>query len=146
MKHPMPELDAFAEHLLVARGMSRNTVMAYTRDVADFATFTRNRLAVTPADIEAYMANLTQRGQAARSNARRLSTLRTLYRFLLDRGSVSTDPTVAVQGPRLPKSLPKALSGAEMKTLLAVGEGPSTEHRRLKAILYLLYGTGLRVS
>lgn len=146
MKKIIPELEAFSEHLLVARGMSRNTVLAYTRDVADFMVFTHNKLEVPAAEVEDYLADLSKRGHAARSNARHLSTLRTLYRFLLERGNVKADPTTAVQGPRLPKSLPKALSGADMKTLLASSEGAQPEQLRLKAILYLLYGTGLRVS
>lgn len=146
MSAALPELEAFAEHLLVARGMSRNTVLAYKRDVADFVAFTGNKLDILPAVVEAYLADLAKRGQAARSHARKLSALRNLYKYLLDNGRVAHDPTAPVAAPRLPKSLPKALSGTEMKALLAVAEGTQPEQMRLKAILYLLYGAGLRVS
>lgn len=141
-----PEVTAFAEHLLVARGMSANTLAAYKRDVADFMAFSANRVAVNAGTVEAYIADLARRGQHPRSVARRLSALRSFYRYLLEQGAVAEDPTQEAASPKLPKSLPKALSGAEMKRLLEVAEGAQPEQRRLKAMLYLLYAAGVRVS
>lgn len=140
------EIALFGEHLAVARGLSPNTVAAYMRDARDFAKFTKNRLAVEGAAVEGYLSHLAKAGQAARSQARHLSSLRTLYRFLMERGMVSDDPTAAVAAPKLPKSLPKALSGSEMKKLLMTAEGESPEQVRLRAIFHLLYASGLRVS
>ncbi|MCP5404986.1 MAG: tyrosine recombinase [Pseudomonadaceae bacterium] len=141
-----PEVTAFAEHLLVARGMSPNTLAAYKRDVAAFMAFTENRIAVDGKTVEGFLAHLTKQGHGARSNARRLSALRTFYRYLLESGVVVDDPTAAVASPKLPKSLPKALSGAEMKRLLETAEGGRPEQVRLRVIFYLLYAAGLRVS
>jgi integrase/recombinase XerD len=142
----MPELELFREHLMVGRGLSANTVAAYMRDAADFTAFSKNRLAVEAKVVEAYLAKLAKDGQAAKSQARHLSTLRTMYRFFLDRGVVADDPTAAVAAPKLPKSLPKALSGLEMRKLLSTAEGETPEQVRLRTIFHLLYASGLRVS
>lgn len=142
----IPQLEAFVEHLLAARGMSLNTVAAYRRDVSDFLAHTGNKVVVSSGEVETFMAALTRAGHQPRSVARRLSGVRAFYRYLMDVGTVEEDPTSGAASPKLPHSLPKALTGAEIKRLLETAEGATPEQLRLKAMLHLLYAAGVRVS
>ena len=146
------ELQTYVEYLTVMKGASPNTVMAYKRDVRDFLNFMACESgAVTAAGIEKWLGFLAKGGggreaNGARSTARKLSSVRGFYTYLRDRGWATTDPTEGVPLPKLPQTLPKALSMADVKKLLLapVGNGPSEV--RLKLIIQLLYATGLRVS
>lgn len=132
------------------RGAARNTLLAYGADLADFAAFAAARgQAADTADaavLRAYMAGLGA-AVSARTQARRLSALRQFFRFLLTDGARADDPTLLLEAPRLPKSLPKYLSEAEVDALLAAAarrEGVSG--RLAHAALEILYASGLRVS
>lgn len=140
-----PLVEAYLEHLLIGRGLSSNSIASYRRDLALFVNFTRKALDVPPAKVVAFAAAMAKEDSAT-TQARRLSALRGFYKFLLERGEVAHDPTAGLAGPKLPKSLPKALSGAEVKALLEVAEGAKPQQVRLRAVLHLLYASGLRVS
>ncbi len=142
----MNEIASFCEHLAVARGMSPHTVAAYGRDVRAYAAFRHNKLVATRADVEAYLARLAKDGCGPKSAARKLSALRTFYHFLGERGWVADDPTAQVASPKMPQSVPKAITEAEVKKLLHMAEGETPEQIRLRAILHTLYATGLRIS
>ena len=143
--------DAFLEMLAAERGAARNTLAAYAADLEDFAAFATaggNHLATaTPDTLRAYLAGLASAGLSARTAARRLSCLRQFYRFLLQQGVRADDPTQSLDAPRLPQTLPKYLSEAELAALLAAAAGrPGHAGLLAVAALELLYATGLRVS
>ena len=143
------------------RGLARNSIDAYRRDLACFAAhLAPSRIALVDAESEAirgFMASQSRAGVAARTASRRLSCLRQFYRFLLSDGRRDDDPTAPVDSPTLPRTLPGVLSEAEVESLLGaacpaddVAERPGSKREadglRLRAMIELLYGSGLRVS
>ena len=143
-------IEAFDAHLTDERAVSRNTVAAYRRDLAQLATFLRDTgrdpQALGEADITAFAAWLARNGNAESSIARKLSAVRTFVRFLLSEELVSEDFTEGMPVRRGSRRLPTALSVRKVERLLGapVGRGPSAARDR--AMLELLYGCGLRVS
>lgn len=143
--------EAFLEMLAAERGAARNTVAAYSADLSDWWTFCLPR-GEPPAQagaeaVQAYLARLEATGFAARTAARRLSALRQFFRFLVSQGVRTDDPTELLDSPRLPASLPKALSQAEVEALIAATERMSDRRGKLAlAVIELLYSSGLRVS
>jgi integrase/recombinase XerD len=145
--------------LLAERGAAAKTVEAYTRDLGEFLAFLRSKrkspLDASADSVRAYLAQLSRKGLAAASRARKLSALRQFFRFLLAEGMRADDPSSAIDSPKLPRPLPKLLSLAEVEALLEAaahgveqaGEG-SARRRALRstALLETLYATGLRVS
>lgn len=146
------ELQAFVEFLTVMRGASPNTVMAYKRDVRGFLDFVKvDARAVGQREVEKWLGDLARGSEGreangARSTSRKLSAVRGFYTFLRDRGWATEDPTEGVPLPKLPQTLPKALSVAEVKKLLLAPIGNSPAEVRLRLMIQLLYATGLRVS
>lgn len=144
-------VEAFLEMLAAERGAARNTILAYGRDLTDFAAFARARgQGVERADVatlQAYMGFMTGQGLNPRSATRRLSTLRQFHRFLLRDGRRTDDPTALLDSPRLPRTLPKYLTEAEVDALLAVAATKQGRPGALaRAVLEILYASGLRVS
>jgi integrase/recombinase XerD len=138
-------VEAFLEMMAVERGAARNTVAAYGADLADFASFARARGEAASAVSEATLATYLQamRGVvSARTQARRLSCLRGFFRFLAQEGVRQDDPTALLDAPRLPQSLPRCLSEAEVDALLAAASARPVA----LAALEILYATGMRVS
>jgi integrase/recombinase XerD len=146
-----PKVDAFLEMLTIERGAARNTIESYASDLSDFAEFAAGR-SRNPAEADAdtcqrYMASLHASGLSARTAARRLSALRQFYLFLLKEGMRTDDPTSQLDTPRLPKPLPKFLSEQEVDALLeAAIRKPGRPGALGRAVLELLYATGMRVS
>jgi integrase/recombinase XerD len=141
-------IEAFGEMLAAVRGAARNTLLAYGRDLADFAAFAAARgerpAQASAATLHAYMAGLQL---SPRSAARRLSCLRQFFLFLLREGVREDDPTTLLETPRLPRRLPKFLSESEVDGLLAACAVLPGRHGALaEAAFQLLYSTGLRVS
>lgn len=146
-------MEAVAEYLGALqseRGASRNTLAAYRRDLADFLGFLGTRRlaagAVEPDDIVTWLERLRARGLAPASVARRLSAVRGFYRHLRREGLVRRDPTEQLDTPRVPRPLPRALSREATARLV---EAPDTQRAagvRDRAILELLYATGMRAS
>jgi len=144
-------IESFLEMLAAERGAARNTLLAYRRDLDDFASFCAGRgYAACAADREilsAYLNCLAAQGLAASSAARRLSCLRQFHRFLLRDGVRADDPTDLLDSPRLEKPLPKYLTEAEVTALLeAASNLPGRRGKLASAALEILYSTGLRVS
>ncbi|MGI9032373.1 MAG: site-specific tyrosine recombinase [Acidimicrobiales bacterium] len=150
----MKQLPVEAEELLswlaVEKGRSANTLAAYRRDLAAYTEFLAGRglapSVVTERVVEDYMGFLRAAGRAPASVARALVSVRALHRFLEDEGQVVGNPAVDVGPPRVPAGLPKALSEAEVASLLAAVVGEDGAARRDRALLEVLYGCGLRVS
>src|SRR5690242_8212380 len=109
--------------LAAERGAARNTLLAYQSDLSDLAAFAAARgasLATADADtLRAWLARLSDAGIGPRSAARKLSALRQFYRFLVREEVREDDPTQLLDSPRLPRSLPKYLTEAEVDALLA---------------------------
>jgi integrase/recombinase XerD len=144
------EMEEFLSWLAAERGRSANTIGAYRRDLGAYWTWLAGqRLAladVRAPTIESYVAVLRGAGRAPASVARALVAVRSLHRFLAEEGDAATDPGAAVEAPRVPKGLPKALSEEEVTTLIGAVTGNDPIARRDRAILEVLYGTGLRIS
>jgi integrase/recombinase XerD len=144
-------VEAFLEMLAAERGAAANTLLAYRSDLADFLHFLRGRgetaAAASPDTLSAYMAEVADQGLSARTASRRLSALRQFQRFLLREGMRADDPTRLLDGPRLPRTLPKYLTEPELGALLAAVEArPPAQAAVLRAALEILYASGLRVS
>jgi integrase/recombinase XerD len=148
----------FLDMLAAERGAGTNTIAAYRRDLADFATYLapakRALVAAATDDLRGYLDNLARRGFKATSVARRVSALRQFYRFLYAEGQRSDDPAAVLEGPRRGRALPKVLSVADVDRLLTAARAglasaqPKERLRiaRLACLLEVLYATGLRVS
>ena len=142
--------EEFLSWLSVERGRAANTLAAYRRDLRAYEAWLRHRhlaLAdVTEPDVLAYVADLWAAGRAPSSVARALVAVRSLHRFLADEGHAGRDPTGDVGRPKVPQGLPKALTEEEVSSLLAAVVGEDATARRDRAIVELLYGTGMRIS
>ncbi|MFZ2619968.1 MAG: tyrosine recombinase [Alphaproteobacteria bacterium] len=145
-KSALPYLSAWLEHLSVTRNLSPHTVSAYQRDVIDFSSYVRNLTHATQAEVEAYVASMGAANFNPRTQVRRLAALRNFYDYLLEQGVVNNNPTLDIVPPKLPQSLPKALSLEHAKLLMKTAEGAEPEQLRLRVMLNLLYGCGLRVT
>jgi integrase/recombinase XerD len=148
---PLPlEAEEFLSWLAVERGRAANTLAAYRRDLRAYAAWLAARgldlAAVTAVVVEDYVAHLEAAGRAPSSIARALVAVRSLHRFLAEEGHTETDPASDVEVPRVPQGLPKALSEEEVTSLIEAVTGQEPPARRDRAILELLYGTGMRIS
>ena len=144
-------VEAFLEMMSVERAAARNTLTAYTKDLADAEAFLRRRgggLAQAGAeDVEAYFTQLGAQGAAPATAARRRSALRQFYRFVLAEGWRSDDPSRRVEAPRKGRPLPKLLSREEVDRLIAAATArDGAQGLRLACMVELLYASGLRVS
>lgn len=139
-------LEAFLEMMSAERGASPNTLLAYRADLADaLGHLGADAARASPEELRGWLA--TQGGFSARTQARRLSSLRQFYRFLAREGVRADDPTELLDSPKAPAPLPKALSEAEVTRLI---EGARTlkppQDAIATAAIELLYASGLRVT
>lgn len=145
-----PHLVAYLGHLRVERGLSEATLSAYRSDLAAllgfFAERGRSEVDASGEDLAAWLAELTERGTDPRSQARYLSAARGFFRWLGEEGILASDPTEHVGSPKLGRKLPTALSSEEVEALLAAPDRTTRLGRRDAAMVYTLYGAGLRVS
>jgi integrase/recombinase XerC len=144
-------LEAFVAHLRDERGLSPHTVAAYQRDVTQFFGFAARAGVTDPAAVEPlllrrFLALQRTRGLAAASIARKGAALRTLFRFLARRRLVADDPAAVLGVPRGPKRLPVVLKPRQVDRLLAGPRPTDPAGLRDRAILELLYATGIRVG
>ena len=146
-----PALDLFLVHVRVEKGLAANSVEAYARDLRRYLDdLSRQGLsdwaAVRRQHLLAHLDRLCRAGISPRSQARALSAIRSLHRLLVVEKLAPTDPTEDLDGPRGGRRLPKLLSRDEVDRLLAAPAGRTPAGARDKAMLELLYATGLRVS
>lgn len=144
-------LDLFLSYLVVEKGLSENTLEAYHRDLDRYLSFLgRQKIAepagVRPLDIASFLAWLKEKGLAPRSRARALSSIRMFHRFLEIENYSDGNPASLIDAPRTVAKLPNVLSFREVDRLLAAPAGRTAEDVRDRAMLDLLYATGLRVS
>jgi integrase/recombinase XerD len=144
-------LDEFCDALWLEDGLSRNTLESYRRDLRLFAVWLASERGKTllnaeRVDLLGYLAHKFHRHAKPRSAARLLSSLKRLYQFLLREGRITADPTLQVEAPKLPRSLPKSLTEEDIERLLAAPDVETPLGLRDKAMLEALYASGLRVS
>ena len=144
-------LDRFCDALWLEDGLSPRTLASYRADLHRFARWLANcdsSLGVAErSHVERYLAHLFEAaGLKARSAARAVSSLRRFYRQLQRDGARSDDPTALTASPRLPRSLPKSLTEAQVEALLGAPDVNTPEGFRDRVMLEVLYATGLRVS
>ena len=143
-------VDEFLERLRVEDGSSVLTIQAYRRDLARLVGFLRTRRrtieTARPDDLVAHLEALRRSGLSPRTLARGLAAIRGVYRFGRAAGLVRTDPAILLDTPRLPRRLPRALSKSDATLLVESSGKASPRDRRDRAILELLYGSGLRAS
>ena len=146
-----PVLDVFLAHVRIEKGLAENSVEAYGRDVKRYlGDLERMGIAsweaVSRTEVRAHLAELVRQGISPRSQARALSAIRGLHALLLAEKLASTDPTEEVDAPRAGRRLPGLLGHAEIAGLLAAPDPRTAAGQRDRAMLELLYATGLRVS
>lgn len=152
------QVARYLDHLAVERGLSDNTLSAYRRDLVRYLRFLGSRSVSEPEQVDgsvvrSFLASISasthgedERPYRATSVARTLSSVRSFHRFLLREGVVESDPAVGVVQPKLPRPLPHPLTVDEMQRLLDAPDVTTPAGQRDRAILELLYGSGLRVS
>ncbi len=144
------EVEEHLNWLGAERGRSPNTVSAYRRDLRRYVAWLvdqgRSLDDVDTASLASYVAHLREAGVAPASLKRALVAVRSLHRFLLEEGIRPSDPTADLEVPSAPRGLPKAISEAEVEALIGCVVGDDPVARRDRAMLEVLYGTGVRIS
>jgi integrase/recombinase XerD len=144
------EAEEWLSWLATEKGRVASTLEAYRRDARRWCAWLRARgLAldtVREPDVEAYVGHLRHVGLAPATVARAVVAARSLHRFLAEEGRIAGDAGADLEAPRVPAGLPKALSEPEVGALLGAVAGDDAVARRDRAILEVLYGTGLRIS
>ncbi|WP_433797738.1 site-specific tyrosine recombinase XerD [Actinoplanes sp. CA-252034] len=144
-------IRSYLDHLTVERGLSRNTLASYRRDLERYAEGltaegVEDLAGVRPAHVAGHLARLREEGLASASAARAISAVRGLHRFAVRERLAAHDPAAEVRPPAPPKRLPKALDVDQIGRLLAVPDPDSPLGLRDRALLEFLYGTGARIS
>lgn len=149
--------ERFIEHLELERNLSPHTVRAYGADLKRFIAFLAGEFyGVTPESlrpqevdvlaVRSFLAHLSRSGVGKKSQGRMLSAVRSLFRFACREGVIADNPAAAVRTPKQPSKLPRHLRPGEVETLIESASGDAPLERRDRAILELLYATGLRVG
>lgn len=146
----LERVDGFIDHLWLEDGLSKNTLTSYRQDLSAFAewlqkTENRDLHQARQADIQQYLAVRFPHSKP-RSISRLIATLRRFYRYALRESQVEVDPTLQIDSPKLPRSLPKSLNEDEVEALLDAPDLGQPLGLRDRAMLELLYACGLRVS
>ena len=146
-------LGEFLVFLAVEKGASANTIAAYKNDLQQLADFIGSRgssdgwQSLNRSDIQDFILDLKERGYTETSVARKVAAVRSFFAFLAAEGSITANPTEGLSSPRVGKTLPKAISPNEVDELLEQPARRSTpEAKRDRAMLELLYATGMRVT
>lgn len=143
-------IDKFLDAIWMERGLSKNTLGAYRADLMALARFLADDgieiVRAGKAELLAFIAWRVEQGAKPRSTARQLSSFRRFFRYLCREGMIVEDPTADIEMPRIGRSLPKSLTEDEVEALLAAPNVDEPLGHRDRAMLELLYATGLRVS
>lgn len=143
-------ISSFLTHVKVEKGLSSNTVSAYRRDLIKFEAFAKKRAlaleSVTRDDLVDFLAGLYRMNLESRTVARHLVTLRNFFRFAQMQELISTDPSINLESPKIRRSLPGYLRLEEVERLLEQPDSSTALGLRDRAMLEVLYSTGLRVS
>ncbi|WP_297323960.1 site-specific tyrosine recombinase XerD [Nitrosomonas sp.] len=146
-------LDEFSDTLWLEDGLSRNTLDSYRNDLRLFSEWLRRRnqedrvlMDATHSDLLEFLASRVSAKIKASTTSRELSSLKRFYRFLLRQGKIATDPSLNIETPKLQRSLPQSLTEKEVELLLSVPDLKHPLGLRDRAMVEVLYASGLRVS
>ncbi len=144
-------LEEFLNHLFVERGLAKNTLLAYQRDLSHYIVYFSRRGITDPdmiqrKDITEHMRRQKDQGLSARSISRSLAAVRMFHRFLVRERLAKEDPTHLIETPKLWKRVPDVLTSQEILKMIDASQGKKPNQVRDRAILELLYASGMRVS
>lgn len=142
------DVEDYLTHLAIEKGRAANTLTAYRRDLDRYVRFLDETPVrdSSPDDVRAFARQLDADGLARSSTNRTITAVRGLHRYLFAEGIVVSDPTADVEPAQLPKGLPKAISEEDIERLIDAANGTDALAMRDRAILEILYGTGMRIS
>ena len=145
MSDPQILVERYLRYLTVVRNCSGHTLSAYNRDLCRFADFLQKPLAQgNPQDVTAFISKLRHKGLSSKSIQRNLSAIRSFYGYLLDQEIITTNPATVARSPKVKRRLPKVLDTDQAARLLDF-QPQNAKEKRDKAIIELLYGSGLRL-
>ena len=143
-------LDAFIDNIWIEKGLSQNTLDSYRSDLEQFSTWLeKNNLSyikTSKKEILSYLSFLFQKGLGSKTVARKLSSLKSFFRYLVFKSIIPNDPSSEVETPKLLKSIPKSISEKEVEALLAAPDEKTDIGLRDKTMIETLYSCGLRIS
>ncbi len=143
--------DSFLSYLAVEKGLSTNTLESYGRDLSKLFAFLDKQGVndidgVGIAELRSYIAHLSKQGFSARSIARSVVSIRQFFKFLLAREIIKDDPSALLESPKMSKSIPSVISLDEVELILGAPSDAKPEGIRDRAMLEMLYATGIRVT
>lgn len=141
----------FENYLLLHKNVSKNTMDAYKRDIKYFSIYVEtqnlgNIISVGNIDMIGYISYLKKQGKANSTIQRNVATLRTFYSFLHNKGYIVCNPTIDLEVPRVERKMPNVLTLSEVESLISKPDSRTAIGKRDKAMIELLYATGIRVS
>ena len=143
-------LDAFIDNIWIDKGLSQNTLDSYRSDLEQFSSWLeKNNLSyikTSKKEILSYLSFLFQKGLGSKTVARKLSSLKSFFRYLVFKSIIPNDPSSEVETPKLLKSIPKSISEKEVEALLAAPDEKTDIGLRDKTMIETLYSCGLRIS
>ena len=144
--------EGFRNYLQLERGLAKNSIEAYQRDLDKLATFVETTqskstpLTIDYSELRAFIFWINELGLEARSQARLLSSIKAFFKYLLIKDLIDDDPTELLEGPRLNRTLPQVLTYQEIQAIISQIDLSFAHGIRNRAIIETLYATGLRVS
>jgi len=149
-RDPEEIVEAFIDKLLTEAGLSNNTLDAYRNDLMHFLQWVKiegyDLVTLRRENVREYVYNRVLGGDKPRTTARQLSSLRRFFRYLLSQEIIKSDPTLDIESPKLGRPLPKAMSEQDVDRLLDAPQPEKPLGLRDRAMLEVLYATGIRVS
>ena len=143
-------LDAFIDNIWIEKGLSQNTLDSYRSDLEQFSKWLKKNnlsyLKTSKKEILSYLSFLFQKGLGSKTVARKLSSLKSFFRYLVFKSIIQNDPSSEVETPKLLKSIPKSISEKEVEALLSAPDEKTDIGLRDKTMIETLYSCGLRIS
>ena len=143
-------LDAFIDNIWIEKGLSQNTLDSYRSDLEQFSSWLKKNnlsyIKTSKKEILSYLSFLFQKGLGSKTVARKLSSLKSFFRYLVFKSIIPNDPSSEVETPKLLKSIPKSISEKEVEALLAAPDEKTDIGLRDKTMIETLYSCGLRIS
>ncbi len=145
------QLQEYTDYLAVEKGLSKNTLESYRRDLNKLIAFLNKREIVRPElvdseDINCFLGELKSNKCATSTLSRTIASIRSFFNFLMEEGFIENNPALELESPRIEKKLPRVLTTSEVERLLGQPKSRDYKGVRDKAMLELLYASGIRVS
>ena len=141
-------LEDYLQHLKLERGLSPNSITSYRRDISEFISFSKIKSPdkLDLSIINRYIDSLNKSGRKPSTMARKISSLKRFFQYLRDNGVIKENPAAALAAPRIVRYHPHYLSPSEIESILEKIDTSTTRGKRDRAVIELLYGSGLRIS